>query len=147
MQGGRSEWFVHLLPIIQPLHVPEDGGWGSARGGAKHFQACYYFISSAATCEQHKSELHVDCSTDHIKAGNRAVELHVWDKQREWLAIGQNVNYAMVFWLLDGWCGTLTVSLCRVRSWLGACNGHARTQCKPEHHAARVCPSRAQCLS
>lgn len=42
--GGLREESVGLLSIIEPLHMLKDGGWDSARGPSKHFQACYYFI-------------------------------------------------------------------------------------------------------
>lgn len=56
--GGLREESVGLLSIIEPLHMLKDGGWDSARGPSKHFQACYYFILGSQALV-----INFDCST------------------------------------------------------------------------------------
>ncbi len=141
--------------------MPEDGGWGSARGPAKHFQACYYFIlrSRALTSETNQSETSVLlphlthlASSDSfwllqwIDVTPPPVAAELWSCRKVWAGINRaghqaSIKMSITLWYFDCasagdemfQCVACTAGCSRLR----ASSGH--TRCMPENHA--VCPS------
>lgn len=141
--------------------MPEDGGWGSARGPAKHFQACYYFIlgSRALTSETNQSEpavllthLTYLASSDSfwllhwINVTSPPVAAELRSCRKVWTGINRSghqasIKMSMRLWYFD--CASAgdemfqCVACTAGCSRLGASSGH--TRCMTENHA--VCPS------
>lgn len=105
--------------------MPEDGGWGSARGPAKHFQACYYFILGSHTLTSNANPLtrlmHLACSDSFwllhwIDVASPPVAAELWSclnviRHQSKCQLDHGI-------LSEGGCRRWVVSVSSVHSWL-----------------------------